>query len=120
LLCLNPLLFVLKKNVMNINVGKYEVIFNCVKSMGWKLAGSVSEEGKHCTNEELTSCNVHWVDVAYVHERLAKMAPWQHINHFPGMTNIARKAKLAANLEKMRREVTYLHIITLQNTHHFV
>jgi len=85
---------------------KYEVIFDAVKAMGWKLVGSTAnEEGKHCGNDELVSCNVHWVDVANVHERMSKMAPWQHINHFPGMTNIARKAKLASNLEKMRREV---------------
>mmetsp|Transcript_27495 Transcript_27495/g.32510 ORF Transcript_27495/g.32510 Transcript_27495/m.32510 type:complete len:1206 (+) Transcript_27495:135-3752(+) len=84
---------------------KYEVIFDAVKAMGWKLVGSTAnEEGKHCGNDELVSCNVHWVDVANVHERMSKMAPWQHINHFPGMTNIARKAKLASNLEKMRRE----------------
>ncbi len=89
-------------------IGKYEVIINEVKKRGWKLVKSVGgEEGKGCSNDDLASCNVHWVDVAIVNERLMKMAPWQRFNHFPGMTNIARKVKMAQNLEKMRREVGF-------------
>ena len=34
---------------------------------------------------------------------MSKLRPWQRINHFPGMSNIARKNRLAQNLEKMRR-----------------
>jgi len=49
-------------------------------------------------------CHVHWVDMASVQDRLRMMHPWQRINHFPGMTGIARKARLAQNLEKMRRQ----------------
>ena len=35
---------------------------------------------------------------------MSKLRPWQRVNHMPGMNNIARKARLAQNLEKMRRE----------------
>lgn len=88
------------------NQGRYDVILEAVKAKGWKLVGSSNNlEGKECSNEDLTVCNVHWVDVANIHERLLKMAPWQRINHFPGMPSIARKARMANNLEKMRREV---------------
>lgn len=47
---------------------------------------------------------MYWVDVSCINDRLAKLKPWQRINHFPGMTNIARKNRMAQNLERMRRE----------------
>jgi len=47
---------------------------------------------------------VYWVDISNIAERMSKLRPWQRINHFPGMSNIARKNRLAQNLEKMRRE----------------
>ena len=82
------------------------MIRNLVKERGWKLVGATNEDlsGKNCGNGELPQCNIHWVDVANINERLTKMQPWQRFNHFPGMPNIARKAKMAQNLEGMRRE----------------
>ena len=44
------------------------------------------------------------VDVSTIQERLTKLEPWQRINHFPGMSNISRKNRLAQNLGKMRRK----------------
>lgn len=91
---------------------KYECIRNAVAEQGWRWVeskGAGTDEdgaanGKAVTNEQLTLCNIHWVDVAIVGERLRAMQPWQRCNHFPGMTNVARKARLAQNLEKMRKE----------------
>lgn len=64
---------------------------------------SVLQSGKAVPNDDLPACHIHWVDVANIHERMRIMQPWQRINHFPGMTNIARKARLSQNLEKMRK-----------------
>jgi len=50
------------------------------------------------------SCNIWWIDTATVHEYLNNIKPWQRINHFPGMTNIARKGRMAQNLDSMRRQ----------------
>ncbi|KAG5182374.1 tubulin-tyrosine ligase/Tubulin polyglutamylase, partial [Tribonema minus] len=47
--------------------------------------------------------NVHWVDVAAIGERLRELAPWQRVNHFPGMAGVARKARMAQALDRMRR-----------------
>mmetsp|Transcript_18139 Transcript_18139/g.47860 ORF Transcript_18139/g.47860 Transcript_18139/m.47860 type:complete len:361 (-) Transcript_18139:51-1133(-) len=84
---------------------KYEVIFDAVREMGWKIVGKNADNdgGKAVGNGELPMCHIHWVDVANIHERMRIMQPWQRINHFPGMPNIARKARLAQNLEKMRK-----------------
>lgn len=54
-------------------------------------------------NSESEICNVYWIDISNIAERMSKLRPWQRINHFPGMSNIARKNRLAQNLEKMRR-----------------
>ena len=43
-------------------------------------------------------CNVYWLDKGgkpAIMERLAKFKPWQCFNHFPGMHNIANKARMA-------------------------
>jgi len=45
------------------------------------------------------------VDVANIHERLRFIQPWQRVNHFPGMPQIARKGRMAQALENMRKEV---------------
>ena len=47
--------------------GKYPVIFNAVRALGWKVVGerSSSSEDK-VGNDALTACNVHWVDVANI------------------------------------------------------
>ena len=79
---------------------KYECVREAAQAQGWRLVG----DSERSTEEEIESCNVYWVDVASIGERMAKLRPWQRINHIPGMTNIARKARLAQNLEKMRRE----------------
>ncbi|KAJ8610684.1 hypothetical protein CTAYLR_005667 [Chrysophaeum taylorii] len=72
---------------------KYECVTEAALELGWRIVGEDNE-----------ACHVYWVDVANINERMSKLQPWQRINHFPGMSNIARKNRLAQNLEKMRRE----------------
>ena len=71
---------------------KYPVIFERVRQLGWK----------QITDEKLENkVNVIWVDVATIHEHFRTIQPWQMINHFPGMPNIARKNRMGQNLNKM-------------------
>lgn len=45
--------------------------------------------------------DLYWTDNAVTSEQLAKMKPYQKINHFPGMYTLSRKNYLARNLIKM-------------------
>jgi tubulin polyglutamylase TTLL6/13 len=48
--------------------------------------------------------DIIWADVAPMLERWKEMKPFQKINHFPGMYQIARKNYLARNLNKMQKQ----------------
>jgi hypothetical protein len=74
---------------------KYEVILENVRKLGWRL---VEEE----RNEQRS--NLYWIDVAAIHERFRTIQPWQCINHFPGMPNIARKNRMGQNLNRMLKQ----------------
>ena len=74
------------------NECKYEVILDKVRAMGWKAVEDEKYESK---------CNVYWVDIAAIHERIKVLQAWQVINHFPGMPNIARKNRMGQNLNRM-------------------
>lgn len=75
---------------------KYDVVREAAKMKGWKLVNENPEEvARHC--------HVYWVDVPAVVERIQQLQRWQRINHFPGMSNVARKGRLAQNLGRMRR-----------------
>ena len=66
--------------------------------MGWKMVKeSAPLQAKKNTN-------VVWVDTSEGFRTLFHfIQPWQCVNHFPGMTNIARKIRLAQNLEFMKK-----------------
>mmetsp|Transcript_4866 Transcript_4866/g.7408 ORF Transcript_4866/g.7408 Transcript_4866/m.7408 type:complete len:1136 (-) Transcript_4866:239-3646(-) len=84
------------------NECRYDVILNKIESMGWK---AIEDERKE------SRCNMFWIDSATIHERFRTILPWQVINHFPGMPNIARKNRMGQNLNRMLkmfpREYTY-------------
>ena len=71
---------------------KYDVITNNAKARGWKLIDDEKKESQ---------VNVYWIDVATIGERFKTIHPWQMINHFPGMPNVARKNRMGQNLNKM-------------------
>lgn len=75
---------------------KYDVVREAALARGWKLVDEDPESSSR-------KCHVYWVDVPMVVERTQQLHPWQRINHFPGMSNVARKSRLAQNLGRMRR-----------------
>lgn len=76
---------------------KYDVVREAAQAKGWKL---VNEDPEASTARK---CHVYWIDVPAILERMQHMHRWQRINHFPGMSNVARKGRLAQNLDRMRR-----------------
>ena len=87
---------------------RYPVVRAAAAKMGWRLVGNKhNNRNKHKSNNAHAnpqqSCNVLWVDVSILADYFLLVQPWQCINHFPGMVNIARKTRLAQNLEAMRR-----------------
>ncbi|KAL7470201.1 hypothetical protein ACHAXS_010434, partial [Conticribra weissflogii] len=76
----------------------YSVVKRCAQSLGWKLIGEDAPE------KVKKNCHVLWVDRSFVNDKLfLSIQPWQRINHFPGMTNICRKTRLAQSLELMKK-----------------
>lgn len=75
---------------------KYDVVREAARSRGWKLVDEDPESGTR-------KCHVYWVDVPIIVERMQQLHRWQRINHFPGMSNVARKGRLAQNLDRLRR-----------------
>ena len=76
---------------------KYDVVREAAQAKGWKL---VDEDPEASTARK---CHVYWIDVPAIVERMQHLHRWQRINHFPGMSNVARKGRLAQNLDRMRR-----------------
>jgi hypothetical protein len=61
--------------------------------MGWKLQYNDSK-----------NWDLKWNDCAINVDQLARMAPHQKTNHFPGMNTLHRKNNLAQNLYRMQDE----------------
>lgn len=72
---------------------RYDVILEAAKACGMRVVAH-DDDG----------CNIYWLDVSTIHERFSRLEPWQRINHFPSMSHISRKNRLAQNLGKMRRQ----------------
>jgi len=79
-------------------VCRYEVVLAEATNKGWKMVGDDdSTAEKRC-------CNVFWIDTPNINDFFLTLQKWQCINHFPGMTNITRKARMCQNLEIMRKK----------------
>lgn len=77
----------------------YSVVKRSALSLGWKLIG------EEASDRVKLDCHVIWVDKSFANDkRFISIQPWQRINHFPGMTNICRKVRLAQSLELMKKK----------------
>jgi tubulin polyglutamylase TTLL6/13 len=79
---------------VNVSRTKYAVVrYVFQKVLGFKLVEEETDE----------TCDVYWCDGGIDASRLMLLKPYQKINHFPGMHEIARKNNLARNLNRMRK-----------------
>jgi len=81
------------KIIFNITDSHYPVTKLVGKKVfGWRLSTNPADDWDIC-----------WIDKTVPTETLAKMRPYQKINHFPGILSIARKNNLGKNLMKMKK-----------------
>jgi tubulin polyglutamylase TTLL6/13 len=79
---------------MNVSMTQYDVVRKVGrKAFNWKLSYDAESE----------EWDMFWTDSAVQPERLARMKPYQKINHFPGMYELSMKNHLARNLNKLRK-----------------
>lgn len=71
---------------------KYEAVRLCTTEHGYEEVGDEEEYW-----------DLNWTDLSVSEHRVAKMHPFQRINHFPGMMEICRKASLSRNLKRMQQ-----------------
>ena len=83
-----------KRITININCTQYDIIPKISDHFGWRTRN---------TDEEDDDSDLIWTDCAVQPEKLCKLKPYQKINHFPGMYELARKNFLAKNLNKMQK-----------------
>jgi len=71
----------------------------------YPVVKAVLKENYHfrLTTDDEADCDIFWWDGGVPAEKLAKMRPYQKINHFPGMYELARKNNLGKNLNRMRK-----------------
>ena len=82
---------------------RYPAVRAAATKMGWKLVRDDSSKQANKKGNPQQTCNVLWVDVSILADYFLLVQPWQVINHFPGMVNIARKTRLAQNLQQMQK-----------------
>ncbi|KAL1510977.1 hypothetical protein AB1Y20_005802 [Prymnesium parvum] len=69
---------------------KYEVVEQAARSMGWRLAQDEHEE-----------FNLIWADSYIPFDTIAALNKYQKCNHFPGMSELAKKNLLSKNMNRM-------------------
>lgn len=92
----------------NVTNCRYPVIRAAARARKWKLVNSDDNDEHRSSSLEATlnKCNLHWIDTSDMSDffRHIRHPGYQKINHFPGMSQIARKSRLARNLERMRKQ----------------
>ena len=71
---------------------KYEVVAQAARSFGWRRASDDSEE-----------FNILWADSYISFDTLSSLNKYQKANHFPGMSELAKKNLLAKNLNRLAK-----------------
>ena len=79
------------RTIIHIGYTKYDVIKEVSKY----------EFGFKCTRYDEEDWDLCWLDTGITSDKLARMKPYQKVNHFPGMHAIARKNNLGRNLMRM-------------------
>ena len=81
-----------RRIIINMLACKYEVVAQAARSFGWRRASDDSEE-----------FNILWADSYISFDTLSSLNKYQKANHFPGMSELAKKNLLAKNLNRLAK-----------------
>lgn len=82
------------KIIVNVLNTEYDVVKEVMKK-GFKYKLSMDPQGEF---------DLFWADTGVTPEMLTKLKDYQKINHYPGMSCLARKNNLGKNLMRMRKK----------------
>jgi hypothetical protein len=71
---------------------KYDVVAQAARGLGWR-----------CTADDTEEYNLLWNDSYVPFDTIASLNKYQKANHFPGMSELAKKNLLAKNLNRMSK-----------------
>ena len=71
---------------------KYDVVAQAARALGWR-----------CTIDENEEYNLLWNDSYVPFDTIAALNKYQKANHFPGMSELAKKNLLAKNLNRIAK-----------------
>ena len=87
-----------KKNhrrvVVSVVSCKYDVVAQAARGLGWR-----------CTVDEHEEYNLLWNDSYVPFDTIAQLNRYQKTNHFPGMSELAKKNLLAKNLNRIAKQL---------------
>ena len=87
-----------KKNhrrvVVSVVSCKYDVVAQAARGLGWR-----------CTTDEHEEFNLLWNDSYVPFDTIAQLNKYQKVNHFPGMSELAKKNLLAKNLNRIAKQM---------------
>ena len=86
-----------KRIVVQHSGSKYEVVRRSLRSLGWRSAKQPAP------GEDCEEANLLWADSYISFDTLSALHKYQKANHFPGMSELAKKNLLAKNLNRMAR-----------------
>ncbi len=81
-----------RRIVISMLSSKYEIIAQAARGLGWRCATDDSEE-----------YNLLWADSYISFDTISNLNKYQKCNHFPGMSELAKKNLLAKNLNKIAK-----------------
>ena len=103
-----------KSHVIVKHNSKWDVVVEAALARKWKVVHDTDDSGDKRAlgwgsrpyakkRDESSPFNIYWTDLSVSSERVMNLKKYQKINHFPGMSAVARKTRLARNIARMQR-----------------
>lgn len=88
--------------IINLSNCKYEALREVARKQRWSVLEYESDNAEKSFSE--TVWNVYWTDTSVSTDRVLRLKPYQRINHFPGMFQLARKGSLGRFVSQLAKQ----------------